>query len=175
MDRNEEDEHQSSLDSFTSEIVDNIDKYLEPPDLGHSKEVQEPLRSIDMPSRIKPGEIKPPPSDVLYHDLGRLYPAAPIAPDGGFILHRGVLQDLTGVPQIMDWLSDGDIVIVEMGRMMQREVEFKTALRQLDEFVEGDLKGQIIQLTTSRLLLLPPGCRGVRGVEDEAFAAGPLE
>ena len=175
MAKEDEDEHQSSLDSFTSEVVNAEDMFLEPPDLGQSMDKQEPLRSIEMPSRREPGESKPPPSDILYHDLGRLYPAAPIAPDGGFILHRGVLRDLTGVPQLMDWLSDGDIVIVEMGRMMQRELEFKTALSQLDEFVEGDLKGQIIQLTTSRLLLLPPGCRGVRGVEDEAFAAGPLE
>ena len=128
-----------------------------------------------MPSEQSIGQARPPPSDILYHDLERLYPAAPIPEEGGFVLHRGVLQDLTGVPQLLDWVSDGDVAIVEMGRMMQRETEFETALNQLHTFIENDLNGQIVQLTGSRLLLLPPGCRGIRGVEDEAFAAGPLE
>ena len=42
-------------------------------------------------------------------------------------------------------------------------------------FIEGDLGGQIIQLTDTRLMLLPPGCRGLKGVEMEAFAAGAEE
>ena len=36
--------------------------------------------------------------------------------------------------------------------------------------METDLGGQIIRLTDTRLMLLPPGCRGIRGVESEAFA-----
>ena len=32
--------------------------------------------------------------------------------------------------------------------------------------------GQIIQITDTRIMLLPPGCRGLKGVEMEAFAAG---
>ena len=28
--------------------------------------------------------------------------------------HRAVLEDVTGISQIMDWVSDGDIVIIEM-------------------------------------------------------------
>jgi len=30
-------------------------------------------------------------------------------------------------------------------------------------------------LTESRLMLLPPGCRGIRGVESEAFIVDPSE
>nr|ANV79985.1 hypothetical protein [uncultured Candidatus Thalassoarchaea sp.] len=42
-------------------------------------------------------------------------------------------------------------------------------------FIEGDLGGQIIQITDSRLMLLPPGCRGLKGIEMEAFAASAEE
>lgn len=170
-----EDENQSSLDSFSTDSNEPEELLIPPPVTGLESTNKEPLRRIEMPSERSSGQASPPPADVLYHDLERLYPAAPIPEDGGFVLHRGMLQDLTGVPQLLDWVSDGDVAIVEMGRMMQREVEFETALKQLHTFIEDDLKGQIVQLTTTRLLLLPPGCRGIRGVDDEAFAAGPLE
>ncbi len=170
-----EDENQSSLDSFSTNSNEPEEVLIPPPVTGLESANKEPLRRIEMPSERSSGQSSPPPADVLYHDLERLYPAAPIPEDGGFVLHRGMLQDLTGVPQLLDWVSDGDVAIVEMGRMMQREVEFETALKQLHTFIENDLNGQIVQLTASRLLLLPPGCRGIRGVDDEAFAAGPLE
>ena len=53
---------------------------------------------------------------------------------------------------------------------MNRELELQTAIEKLNLFVETDLGGQIIRLTDTRLMLLPPGCRGIRGVESEAFA-----
>ena len=94
---------------------------------------------------------------------------------GGLVLHRAVLHDLTGIETLLDWLSDGDAVIVEMEKLMTRELELNAALEQLNIFIVGDLGGQIVQLTDSRLMLLPPGCRGVKGVETEAFAAEPEE
>ena len=81
----------------------------------------------------------------------------------GLVIHRAVLHDLTGVPQLMDWVADGEAAIVRMEKLMNRELELKTAIERLDLFVESDLGGQIIRLTDSRLMLLPPGCRGIRG------------
>jgi hypothetical protein len=43
----------------------------------------------------------------------------------------------------------------------------------LYEFIEGDAQGQIIRITDTRLLLLPQGCRGIKGTEMEGFAVGP--
>jgi SepF-like predicted cell division protein (DUF552 family) len=129
-----------------------------------------PPRSIDMPSaQSKP---KTDTGEVLYHDLGQLYPDAPVPKYvEGLVLHRAVLHDLTGVSDLLDWLSNGEAAIVEMERLMTRQVELTTALERLNRFIENDLEGQIIRLTDTRLMLLPPGCRGVRGVETEAFAA----
>ena len=57
-----------------------------------------------------------------------------------------------------------------MGRLMAREVELQSALQELTDFIEGDMGGQMVKITDTRLLLLPPGSRGIRGVEMEAFA-----
>ena len=129
-----------------------------------------PPRSIDMPSaQSKP---KTDTGEIIYHDLGQLYPDAPVPQHvDGLVLHRAVLHDLTGVSDLLDWLSQGEAAIVEMERLMSRQVELTTALERLNRFIENDLEGQIIRLTDTRLMLLPPGCRGVRGVETEAFAA----
>ena len=43
-------------------------------------------------------------------------------------------------------------------------------IRDSYRFVEGDAQGQIIRITDTRLLLLPQGCRGIRGTEMEGFA-----
>jgi len=32
-----------------------------------------------------------------------------------------------------------------------------------------DLGGEILQLSETRLLILPPSCKGMKGLEDEAF------
>lgn len=189
---------QSSLDTFLSQVRDQtVAKTSEPvateldpaepppedpepsliratksssPSAGPTKgDGDSPIRTFEMPSST-PAAHRPPPTDVMYHDLGSLYPDAPV-PDrgGGMVLHRSVLHDMTGIAKLLDWVADGDPVIVELARIMSREVEFRASLSRLSAFIEDDLGGQIIQLTDSRLLLLPPGCRGVKGVEMEAF------
>jgi len=131
-----------------------------------------PLRSFDMPSSQVGISNTTPTTKLIFHDLEKLYPNPPMKDDSnGLVIHRAVLHDLTGVGQLMDWLADGHGAIVEMSRLMKRDLEFTTALDQLNIFIEGDLGGQIIQLTDSRLMFLPPGCRGLKGVDNEAFAA----
>ena len=73
----------------------------------------------------------------------------------------------------MGWVSEGHGCVVEMRRMMKRTTEFNQALSMLYEFIEGDAQGQIIRITDTRLLLLPQGCRGIKGTEMEGFAVGP--
>ena len=103
-----------------------------------------------------------------------MYPNAPVPKVAdGLVIHRAILHDLTGVPQLLDWLADGEAAIVRMEKLMSRELELQTAIERLNTFVESDLGGQIIRLTESRLMLLPPGCRGVRGLDAEAFSAIP--
>jgi len=129
-----------------------------------------PPRALDLPSKKKNEPVRT--NESTYHDLGKLYPNAPVAlvPDG-LVLHRAVLHDLTGITVLLDWLADGDAAIVEMEKLMSRDVELNTAIDELNQFIAADLGGQIVQLTDTRLMLLPPGCRGVKGVETEAFAA----
>jgi hypothetical protein len=133
-----------------------------------------PLPSFDMPSMHQQRPAAPAPSTASFHDLGKRYPhpAIPIE-DGGLVLHRATLNDMTGCGVLMDWVSDGHAVIVEMNRLMKRTVEFNAAIGHLTQFIKGDLGGEILKMTSTRLLLLPPGCRGVNGVEMEAFAVEP--
>ncbi|MEK9804876.1 MAG: hypothetical protein VW551_01090 [Euryarchaeota archaeon] len=92
-----------------------------------------------------------------YHDLGELYADAPVARGQGDVLvHRAILDDITGIPKILDWLSDGDIVILEMSRLITVKTELRIAVDQIQSFVETDLSGEVIRLGTSRLLLIPP-------------------
>tara|TARA_B100000287_G_C20357207_1_gene672269 strand:+ start:121 stop:576 length:456 start_codon:yes stop_codon:yes gene_type:complete len=130
-----------------------------------------PPRALNLPSQTPEKEIVQDNSTV-YHDLELLNPNAPVAetPDG-MVLHQATLHDVTGLPTLFDWAADGDAAIIQMEKLMGRDVELQTALEQLTKFVEGDIGGQIIRLTDTRLMLLPPGCRGVRGVETESFAA----
>tara|TARA_B100000925_G_C21836437_1_gene399495 strand:+ start:110 stop:583 length:474 start_codon:yes stop_codon:yes gene_type:complete len=145
----EEADKQTSLDSFDG----SAPRRLNLPS-------QEP--SISAPSNTNSNR---------YHDMEKLYPDAPVPKVAdGLVIHRAVLHDLTGVPQLLDWLADGEAAIVRMEKLMSREVELQTAIERLNTFVESDLGGQIIRLTESRLMLLPPGCRGVRGVDAEAFS-----
>ena len=59
--------------------------------------------------------------------------------------------------------------LVEMARLMNREHEVETVLARLHRFIEMDMGGQIVQITGTRVMLLPPGCVGISGLEDEAF------
>ena len=135
-----------------------------------------PLRSFEMPSSQNNNVKTTPKTKLVFHDLEKIYPNPPIKDESnGLVIHRAVLHDLTGIGQLMDWLSDDHGAIVEMGRLMKRDVEFTTALHRLNQFIEGDLGGQIIQVTGSRLLFLPPGCRGLKGLEDEAFSTDAVD
>jgi SepF-like predicted cell division protein (DUF552 family) len=117
---------------------------------------------VEMPSisdqnlgNIEPGEP--------YHDLGTKFPHAPVLrSEGDVIVHRALLEDVTGIAQLMDWISDGDIVIVEMTGLMTRDMELQLAVGNIQEFVEGDLNGQLVRLGNSRLLLLPPTFESAR-------------
>jgi SepF-like predicted cell division protein (DUF552 family) len=85
------------------------------------------------------------------------FPNAPVPrTQGDVIVHRALLEDVTGIAQLMDWVSDGDIVIVEMTDLMTRDMELQLAVVRIQEFVEGDMSGQLVRLGNARLLLLPP-------------------
>ena len=86
-----------------------------------------------------------------YHDLADRYPDAPVSRGtGDAIVHR---------------VSDGDLVIVEMSRMLSRELELQTAVEKLRGFVEDDLCGEVVRLGDSRLLLLPSDFESTRKSE----------
>ena len=133
-------------------------------------------RKLNLPSQEPTLQSTSSSAPTRYHDMEKLYPNAPVPKvAGGLVIHRAILHDLTGVPQLMDWVADGEAVIVRMEKMMNRELECQTAIERLNLFVENDLGGQIIRLTESRLMLLPPGCRGIRGLDAEAFSVDPSE
>ena len=189
--RKEKDEAQSSLDAFSQPVPQG--QATEPtvpemPDLdlleaAEAKLNEQPTtgaqpvppttgpRSFAMPSAASTPAPRMPRSEVTYHNLNQLYPHAPVPLfEGEMVLHNSTLLDLTGCGQLMDWVADGHGCIVEMKRMMKRTTEFNQALSMLYQFIEGDAQGQIIRITDTRLLLLPQGCRGIRGTEMEGFA-----
>jgi len=117
---------------------------------------------VEMPSIAdqKIGGIEP---GEPYHDLGMKFPDAPVPRTAGdVIVHRALLEDVTGIAQLMDWVSDGDIVVVEMTGLMTRDMELQLAVGNIQEFVEGDLNGQLVRLGNTRLLLLPPTFESAR-------------
>ena len=170
----EPDEGQFSLDDFMNQepasstnVPDMIDLSEEP-----KQPEGKPLRTFSMPSRanVVIDEPAPPPTSGLFHNLGKRFPNPPIPMnDGGMVLHRATLIDMTGVDTLLDWVSDGHAALVEMARLMNREQEVTNVLARLHLFVENDMGGQIVQITETRVMLLPPGCVGLNGLEDEAF------
>lgn len=183
--KKEDDTRQSSLDSFANVELPSMpdldklakaDKMLKEADAGKQKNATSSLNTFEMPSMSGQKPKNQVPSTKIYHNLGNKYPDPPIiSSDTGLVVHRAVLNDITGTSTLLDWLADGHASIVEMGRLIKRDTEFNAALDAMHTFIEGDLGGQIIQLTDTRLMLLPPGCRGLKGVEMEAFAAGAEE
>ena len=183
--KKEDDSRQSSLDSFANidlpsmpdlDKLAKADKILKKTDENQQKNSKTSLSTFEMPSMVSPKRQNEVPSNKIYHNLGNKYPDPPItSKDTGLVVHRAILNDITGTSTLLDWLSDGHASIVEMGRLIKRDTEFGAALDTMHTFIEGDLGGQIIQLTDTRLMLLPPGCRGLKGVEMEAFAAGAEE
>ena len=183
--KKDEDPHQSSLDSFANVDLPSMpdldklakaDKMLKQNSQDNGKEKSKSLNTFEMPSMSKNAKKNEVPSKLIFHNLGNKYPDPPITSnETGLVVHRAVLNDITGTSTLLDWLADGHASIVEMGRLIKRDTEFSTALDELHTFIEGDLGGQIIQITDTRLMLLPPGCRVLKGVEMEAFAAGAEE
>ncbi len=180
-----DDRRQSSLDAFANVDLPSMpdldklakaDKMLQESDLNISQKNDSSLNTFIMPSMSNSKKQNDVPSNKIYHNLGNKYPDPPItSTDTGLVVHRAVLNDITGTSTLLNWLADGHASIVEMGRLIKRDTEFSAALDAMHTFIEGDLGGQIIQLTDTRLMLLPPGCRGLKGVDMEAFAAGAEE
>ncbi|MBS72195.1 MAG: hypothetical protein CMO20_04485 [Thermoplasmata archaeon] len=125
-------------------------------------------RWIDIPS-IHDGEMPRPEPGQLYHDLGNLYPDAPVPKSSNeIVIRRAVLHDVTGLEEILNWAADGQIAIVELGKIIDRGFEFETAIEKITNFIVGDLGGSLVQLGDERVLILPPNASGVAGLEKEA-------
>ena len=175
----EPDEGQFSLDDFINQepadaesVPEMIDLAPQPQPVESTPNESKPLRTFTMPSAeaTRSQQPTPPPSSGIYHDLGKMYPNPPIPMNNtGLVLHRATLYDMTGIDTLLDWVSDGDAALVEMARLMNREHEVETVLARLHRFIEMDMGGQIVQITGTRVMLLPPGCVGISGLEDEAF------
>tara|TARA_X000000368_G_scaffold43503_1_gene31304 strand:+ start:65 stop:478 length:414 start_codon:yes stop_codon:yes gene_type:complete len=127
-------------------------------------------RWMDMPS-IAESQPAPVKTTQQYHDLGDLYPDAPVPMiRGEAIIHRAILHDISGIDSLFDWVSDGDVAIVELRRLIHREIEFANCITRLQELIEGDLRGTLVQVGDDRLILLPAGFAALKGVENEIFA-----
>ena len=126
-------------------------------------------RWLKVPS-IEPGPLPSSDPGQVYHDLGSLYPDAPVPRHPQeVVIRRAVLHDVSGLEMLLDWAADGQIVIIELRRIIDRDFELTTAIEQPSNFVEGDLGGQLVQLGEERILLLPPGFRGMSGLEAESY------
>jgi SepF-like predicted cell division protein (DUF552 family) len=126
-------------------------------------------RWIDIPSTSE-GELPRPEPGQLYHDLGSIYPDAPVPRiDGELVIRRAVLHDVTGLDAIFNWAAEGEVVIVELGKIINRGFEFETAIEQISNFIVKDVGGSLVQLGEDRVLVLPPGVSGVAGLEKESF------
>ncbi|DAC08317.1 MAG TPA: hypothetical protein HA276_01080 [Candidatus Poseidoniaceae archaeon] len=163
--RSETDEWQFSLDAFS----------------GAPEQVAEapaglPLEQFDMPS-LRPEARRIPAAPTVPHaylDLRNLYPDAPVpvGPDAP-VIHRASLASIEGIGQVMDWAAEGHITLLDVAPLFGRHDDFRTALDHISIFVEEDLGGRMVQLTDTRVLVLPPGIAGVRGVEDAAETVRP--
>lgn len=127
-----------------------------------------PIKNLVMPSlnSTKKAVKK---TNIMYHDLGQLYPNANIANEEGFVIHRAKLLGVNGIYQLFNWASDGDISVVDLKDILNEDEILSEIIRKLNEFIIGDLNGEILQLSETRLLVLPPSCRGMKGLKDEAF------
>lgn len=103
-----------------------------------------------------------------YHDLDQLYPDPPISTDNGVIVRRATLHEFSGAGRILDWVADGDIVLLELGRVVNRDFEFKHIVGELMQFVRDDIGGDILQFQDNHLLILPPGAGVSEGVEQDS-------
>lgn len=164
------DDGQTSLDKFLSKFTSQNDEIIPVQSILEPGET--PLETIDLPSKSEIPTNKVETRGQKFHKLDQAFPNAPVPREvGGMVLHNSHLHDLSGVPTLFDWLSDGDAAIVELGSMISREAEFNAAIDKLSQFVIDDLGGKILQISDSRILLLPQNCSGISGLLDEAFIA----
>lgn len=127
-------------------------------------------RWMEMPSisEASPEPERPP---QAYHDLGDLYPDAPVPMHRGeVVIHRGLLKGPDGIPALTDWVAAGDVAIVELKQLLHQEAEFADTVARLQAIIEGDLGGSLVQVGEDRLILLPAGFRGMKGIENEVFS-----
>lgn len=181
---------QFSLDAFTPtpiaeeeqhvpemmdlDLMEAAERELERHERPKEKQNQAEVKSFQMPSIAHQPSDQKARTHIEYHDLGELFPYAPVPVlPGKLVLQYATLHDFTGTEQLMNWAADGHATIVDMGQIMKRQTEFSTSISLLHEFVELDLKGQIIKLNQDRVLILPAGVRGVDGLEMEPFAVDP--
>ena len=158
--RVESDEGQSSLDAFSGAPVE-----------ASRTPVGSPLEQFDMPSLRHDARRVPAAPTVphAYLDLRNLYPDAPVpAGPNAPVIHRASLANIEGIGQVMDWAAEGHITLLDVAPLFGRRNDFNEALDQLALFVVEDMGGRLLQLTDTRVLILPPGIEGIRGVEDAA-------
>ncbi len=129
---------------------------------------QPPLKGLVMPSLNKTNKPTKK-TNVVYHDLGQLYPDANLAGEKGFVIHRAKLLGVNGILQLFDWVSDGDVSVVDLKDVLGEDEILSEIVTRLNEFVIQDIGGEILQLSETRLLVLPPSCKGMKGLVDEAF------
>jgi len=129
---------------------------------------QAPLKGVVMPSLNKTNQpVKK--TNIIYHNLEELFPNANIANEGGFVIHRAKLLGINGILQLFDWASDGDVSVVDLKDILAEDEVLSKIVHKLNEFIIADLGGEILQLSETRLLILPPSCKGMKGLTDEAF------
>ena len=99
---------------------------------------------------------------------------APVpAVHGAPVIHRASLASSEGIGQVMDWTAEGHITLLDVAPLFGRRDAFRAALDHLSLFVEDDMGGRLLQLTDTRILVLPPGIEGIRGVEDAVETVRP--
>lgn len=129
---------------------------------------QAPLKGVVMPSLTKTNHpVKQ--TNIIYHNLEDLYPNPNLANNEGFVIHRANLLGINGILQLFDWASDGDVSVVDLKDILLEESILSQIVTKLNEFVIDDLGGDILQVSKTRLLVLPPSCKGMKGLADEAF------
>ena len=96
------------------------------------------------------------PSDgSTFHDLGKLYPNAPIPDKDGLILRNATIDDPNGLVDVMNWVSQGDIVILDVSPVIDNEDRLNQIINPLMKLVENQIGGELLNFGRTRLLILP--------------------
>ena len=95
------------------------------------------------------------PSDgSTFHDLGKLYPNAPIPNKDGLILRNATIDDPNGLVDVMNWVSQGDIVILDVSPVIDNEDRLNQIINPLMALVENQIGGELLNFGRTRLLIL---------------------